>query len=148
MSYGFLIYSKMKVYLCCSFSFCLFENFRLFWIFEIYLSIIGVLCIINSIFQCAYRIMCRFLYIWRYLEKNIHFSKNVQKCEQFSYELFLCDFLWFWKMFGPKWSSPPIPIPSVNVKVPFQGNKIWKHKSVSVFLLFFEYCWIVWKFKK
>ena len=36
---------------------------------------------------------------------------------------------------------PPIPIPSVNVKVPFRGKSTRKNMSFTVFLCLFEF-WV------
>ena len=51
------------------------------------------------------------------------FRKMFQKCEHFSYEL----------LFAICW--PPIPIPGVNVKVPFPG---WSILWTNVFIDFYE----------
>ena len=62
-----------------------------------------------------------------------------QKCEQFSYE-------WFFEIFGdfggPK-RSPPHPIPSVNVKVPFWGEKYVKKGSFS--MIVYDFYGTNWK---
>ena len=61
-----------------------------------------------------------------------------QKCEYFSYEF---SFLRIWgDLGGPKWSPPPhpIPIPGVNVKVPFRGKNIEKNTLLLIFYHFYE----------
>ena len=85
----------------------LFETFRFFSnkkklvVFEVHFCIFGMFCI-------ACRIQCRFLYIGRYFKDMFldRFFENIQKCEQFSYELLFCDFGGFGR---PKWSPPPHP---------------------------------------
>ena len=56
-----------------------------------------------------------------------------QKCEQFSYEIYVCDFVWLLEIVGPKSPTPtPPPIPGVNVKVSFRVKK-------QILKMFFQY---------
>ena len=105
-------------------------------------GMLGELCFIGGYFWCVYRIRCHFLYIWKMFKDMFYILWNMPlKCEQFAYEL-LCLFGLF-VIWGPKLSPPPIPIPGVNVKVPFGGkiivfkwfvaiwNNIYEHTGLS-----------------
>ena len=54
MNYGNLVYN-------CFFEW--FDSFRKIWIFEMYVCICGVFCVINWSFKCVYQILRIFLYI-------------------------------------------------------------------------------------
>ena len=117
----------------------IFVAFKRFQNVEMYLGIFGVLCIINCDFECVYRIRCLFLYIGTYLKYIfLRFSKNVPEVWTFFVRIIFEIFVHFW---CPKW-SPPIPIPSVNVKVPLGGENMKTH----TFLLFL--LWFLWKIEK
>ena len=87
------------------------------------------------LFLCVYRILCRFLYIWRYVKGIFDiFWKMFQKCEQFSYEL-----LFF--LFFPGFvflNGPPTPIPGVNVSSLLGEKHMGENLFFSDFYDFYE----------
>ena len=128
MNYGNLKYNKIKIVNFEMFCLC-FGN----WVWGKY-SFEFVICIINCYFGCDYRILCRFLYIWRYLKDILKIFLNIswkmsQKCKQCSYELFfetLGRFLWFGG--GPKW-PPHHPHPRRQCQSSLPGEKNMKKET-------------------
>ena len=99
--------------------FLYFSVFCIFFIFTAFIEFVVVFCIYEDI-----------------LKMFSHFLKNVQKCEQFSYELFFesfGDLGYFW---GPKW-SPPSPSPASMSKFPSRG-KYERNVSVDFYDFFKE----------
>ena len=54
--------------------------------FEVYFCIVGVFCNIIYYFECVYRTLCDFLYIWTYFKKSTCLE-HAQKRELFPYEM-------------------------------------------------------------
>ena len=74
----------------------------------------------------------------KYLLRSFEiFRKMSQKCEQFSYDLFFCDFGGIGVGFVGSWMAPPHPIPGVNVKVPFRKKKYVKQNVFYIFVMIF-----------
>ena len=98
-----------------------------------YFWVLGVFCIIIYYFLCIHRILCHFLYIWTYFKDAFqHCLKNVQKCEQFSYQISFCDFV----ICCP--TPHPPPSPASMSKFPSGGGKIWKNMFLMIFCDFDE----------
>ena len=96
------------------------------WILETYLCIVGMLCIINCSLKYVYRILFFFCIYEHLLKILFGFFKKVPEVWTIFVRTvclwFVCNLLGLLVLNGP----PPhasIPIPGVNVKVPFQGGK-------------------------
>ena len=144
MNYRNLIYDKIKNGVSDYILF--FEKFRIFCIFEIYFCILVVFVlyiVMFNAFMGLWVIFCIYEHILKICFDM--FGESVQKCEQFSYELFVWDF-GFWGGGGPKWSPPPPPTPSPASmsKFPPQG-KFGKTHCFSDFYDFYENEKIKWK---
>ena len=93
-------------------------------------------------FLCVYRILCHFLYIWRYFKDIFKYflKKMSQKCEEFSYELFVCENLRFWVILVVifKMVSPPPPSPASMSKFHSRGKNMEHNCFFMIFCCFYE----------
>ena len=132
MNCGSLIYNKTNKKVKC------FWIVRIFWICSnvvwhcwcvSYYNLLFKMCCSDSVyFVCIYDPILK---IWFNM-----FFKMSQKCEQISYEILFFNFVreLFWSC-GPPPHPPPIP--SVNVKVPFQGEK-YDFVFLMIFMAFMK----------
>ena len=87
--------------------------------------IVGMFCIINWYFECVYRILCCFLYIWTHFKDEfLHFVGQCPRSVNNSRTKYLfvscCDFG------GPKW-RPHHPHPQRQCQSFLSGgNKYWE----------------------
>ena len=111
----------------------LFWNVRIFGFLEMCFWVVGVFCSIHFLFLMRLSDPLSFS-VYEHIFKIVLsiFLKNVQKCEQFSYELFVWD---LFGILGPKW-SPPSPSPASLSKFPSWG-KICKTIFYKWFLMIF-----------
>ena len=113
MIYGNLIHNIfVSFFICFSKMLDVWKCVCLLLVCFVFKIVIFIAFIGFGVIFCIYEHILKVFYI---------FGKNVQKWEQFSYELFDCDLLWFVVICCP-------PSPSLaSVKVPYGGKNMEKN---------------------